>query len=62
MKNLAELRKAANLTQQDVADELKVGRTTVTAWETGENMVPAKYLLALANILGCTVEDILQTA
>jgi transcriptional regulator with XRE-family HTH domain len=60
MKKLGELRKAAGLTQQQLADILGVNRTVVTNWEIGISKTPAKYLLALAEALGCTVEDLLR--
>ena len=62
MTKLSELRKAAGLTQQQLADRLGVKRTVVTNWETGVNSTPTKYLLALAEVLGCTVEDLLKPA
>ena len=62
MTKLSELRKAAGLTQQQLADQLGVKRTVVTNWETGVNITPTKYLLALAEALGCSVEDLLKPA
>ena len=62
MTKLSVLRKAAGLTQQQLADLLGVKRTVVTSWETGCNNIPAKYLLALAEILDCTVEELLKPA
>lgn len=60
MTKLSVLRKAANLTQQQLADLLNVGRSTVTMWEIGRNAPPSKYLLALSEALGCSVEDLLK--
>ena len=60
MPNIKVLREARHLTQQQLADLLNVGRTTVTMWETGETTPPTKYLLPLAEILGCTVEKLLK--
>ena len=62
MTNIKALRKAAGYTQQQLADLLKVARATVGMWEVGRNNPPAKYLLALADALGCTVEDLLKPA
>ena len=62
MSNLGVLRKNAGLTQQQLADKLNVKRTTLTMWEIGRNNPPTKYLLALADALGCTVEDLLKPA
>ena len=62
MTNLKPLRKAQHLTQQQLAEMLGVGRTTVTMWESGEIAPPTKYLLDLARILDCSVEDLLAPA
>lgn len=60
MTSLQVLRKAKSLTQEQLAERLNVNRTTVTMWETGANTPPTRYLLPLAAILECSVEDILR--
>lgn len=62
MANIGDLRKAAGLTQKQLADALGVTRSTVAMWETGENAPKTKMLLTLAEALGCSVEDILKPA
>lgn len=59
---IKERRKSKNLTQENIASLLKVGRTTVAMWETGESMPRADKLPQLAKILGCTVDDLLNDA
>jgi putative transcriptional regulator len=55
---LAELRKAAKLTQQQLADAVDVTRQTVIAIEKG-NYVPSVLLaLKLSHVLKCQVERI----
>ena len=61
MTRLSEIRKSAGLTQQQLADFIGVKRTTLSMWEIGENTPPTKYLLSLAEALGCTVEDLLKS-
>ena len=56
---LREIREKRAFTQAMLADSLKVDRSTVTKWETGENSPNAKTLLRIAEILNCTVNDIL---
>ena len=51
-----ELRLAANLTQKDVADELKVDRSTVAYWENGTAMPRAEQLPKLADLYHCTID------
>lgn len=60
MSRIATLRKQAGLTQELLADKLGVKRTTVTMWETDTNTPPTKYLRPLAEIFGCTVDDLLK--
>ena len=62
MTKLGYLRRAAGLTQQQLADLIGVKRTALTNWEIGTNAPPSKYLLALADALHCTVEDLLKPA
>lgn len=53
-------RMSANLTQSDVATRLNVSRTTVAMWETGKSMPRAELLPKIADILGCTVDELLR--
>ena len=63
MTRLGELRKAAGLTQQQLADMLSVKRSALGMWESRASAPPpSKYLLALAEALGCTVEELLKPA
>lgn len=55
---LAQLRKEAKLTQQELADSVGVTRQTIIAMEKG-NYVPSVLLaLKLARTLQCSVERI----
>ena len=62
MTKLGTLRKAAGLTQQQLADHMGVSRSTVAMWETGENAPSSKYLLELAKALSCSLDEILKPA
>lgn len=59
-RRLQEARKALGLTQQDVAKELGLARTTVTAIEKGERRVQPAELLQLARIYGRSVSDLVR--
>ena len=48
------------LTQAELAEELEVTRSTVAMWETGKALPRADTLLKMAEILGCTVEELLS--
>ena len=48
------------MTQQNLADELKINRSTVAMWEAGESFPRADKLPLLARILGCTISDLFE--
>lgn len=58
--NIKEAREKAGLTQQDLANELGVGQSTVAMWETQKSLPRTDKLPALAKILGCTIDDLLK--
>lgn len=45
---------------EDVKRALNVSGVTVWLWETGKNKPQADKLLQIAELYGCTVEDLLQ--
>lgn len=51
-------RESKNLTQQYIANELGISRTSVAMWEAGEAMPRADKLPELARILGCTIDEL----
>lgn len=57
---LKERREAQNLTQIGLASLMGVGQNTVSQWETGERTPRADKLVQLAQILGCTVDELLR--
>ena len=59
--NLKQKRLELGLTQQQIADAMGTGRTTVAMWETGASMPPASKLQKLAKILGCSMDDLFET-
>lgn len=50
---IKELREAANLTQQQLADSMGVVRSAVANWETGSSMPKTSDLCLLACLLRC---------
>ena len=53
---IKELRQAAGVTQQALAEQLHVDRSAVAYWENGTAMPKAALLPALADALGCTID------
>ena len=56
---LAQLRKGARVTQDQVAGALGVSKATYSAWETGRVELGAERIVALARYFQCTPNDIL---
>ena len=56
--SIKTVRESKNLTQQYIANELGISRTSVAMWETGEAMPRADRLPELAKILGCTIDEL----
>lgn len=48
------------LSQQEVATLLGVAQSTVAMWENGTNTPRVKRLLQLAELYGCTMEELLR--
>ena len=53
-------REKSGLTQQELATALGVDQSTVCLWETGKTQPRAKLLPQVADILGCTVDELLS--
>lgn len=67
MRNIKKLRFEAGLTQQELADRLKVSRTTVNSMENDESYAPSEELLrAVCDLFKvnaydvCDISDILR--
>lgn len=58
---LQELRKKHGYSQEALSEKLGVSRQAVSKWERGESSPDTDNLIALANIYGITLDDILNT-
>ena len=58
---IRKLRKSAGLTQVQLAEKVGVTQATVSDWERGDYFPGAQKLPALADALGCTVNDLYRT-
>lgn len=59
-ENLAALRKRAGYTQETLAEALGVSRQAVGKWESGQGLPEAATLLELADLLGCTLDQLMR--
>ena len=60
LNNLEELRKAANLTQQELSESAEVSRKSINAIENGVYVPSTVLALKIAKTLDCSVEDIFK--
>ena len=59
-KFIADCRKNRNLTQAQLAEKLCITDRAVSKWENGKAMPDSAIMLALCEILGITVNDLLS--
>ena len=59
MKAIAEMRLKSGMTQNQVANTLKIDRSTVAKWEAGDALPRAATLAKLAAMYHCTMEELL---
>ena len=59
-KTIAGLRQNKNMTQQQLAAALNVSHQAVSKWETGAALPDVQTLMALTQLFGITVEQLLQ--
>ena len=53
------LRKAANMTQDELAMKLGIDRSTVAKWESGDALPRAAMMPDIARALQCSMDDLL---
>lgn len=59
MKTLASERVMAGISQQKLADELNVSKSTVSRWERGAGEPNGSMLVAMSRIFGCSTDYLL---
>lgn len=57
-ENLQTLRKANNISQEQLAERLDVSRQAVSKWETDGGYPEMDKLIALCSIFGCTMDEL----
>ena len=60
MKNIAVYRKKNKITQKQLAEKLFVKQNTVSQWETGRSFPSPDMLIKLADIFGCTIDELVR--
>lgn len=59
-ENLSILRRRAGYTQETLAEALGVSRQAVGKWESGQGLPEAATLLTLADLLGCSLDQLMR--
>lgn len=59
-ERLIKLRKAAGLSQEEVAEKLELTRQTVSKWETGQSSPDLDKVLPLCNLYNVTPDELLH--
>ena len=59
-KNLQYLRKKNKITQEELAEKLDVSRQSVSKWETGEAYPETEKLIALCDLFGVSLDDLVR--
>ncbi len=60
MNSIKRHREAAGMLQEEVAGRLGVHQTAVSQWEVGNTLPRAATLKKLAELYGCTVDELLK--
>lgn len=58
MEKLREIRKNRGLTTVELASKMGTTRGTITRWETGQRSPDVEALRSLANVLDCTIDEL----
>ena len=59
-ENLKSLRKNNNLSQEQLAEKVRVSRQSVSKWETGEAYPEMNNILELCKIFKCNINDLVN--
>lgn len=57
---LAQLRKANNLSQEQLADKLDVSRQSVSKWESGDTYPDMSKIIQMCEVLNCKLPDLMD--
>ena len=59
MEKIKAYRKECGMSQAELAKRVGVERSAVAKWESGKSLPQAAHLVKLAEIFGCSVDEIL---
>lgn len=59
-RNIITIRNSKKMTQQQLADKLRIRQQQVSRWEEGIFIPNAKNLKKLSIVLDCSIDDLLK--
>ena len=59
-ENLQKLRKGKNISQENLAEALKVSRQTIGKWENGTTYPETEYLIQISDFFGVSIDTLLK--
>ena len=60
MNNLKQLRERVHYSQQKLAEAMEVTQQAIAKWENGTSMPTADKFPKLAQVLGCSIDDLFK--
>lgn len=57
-EKIKQYRRAAGLTQRELAVALSVSQNTISQYESGKRTPTVKKLVVIPNLLGCSVDEL----
>ena len=60
MTSIKEIRQSKNLTQKQVAEACGLSKSVFSRYESGERNPSLRAAKALANVLGCSIDELLR--
>ncbi len=58
-KNIRKIRTAKGITQEQLAEQMNLTRQAISSWETGKTEPDSEAMKKMAEIFGCTLDDII---
>lgn len=58
--NFKAARKAKKLTQQQLAEILKMNRSSISKYENGVSLPPTKRMFEICNVLNTTIDELIK--
>ena len=59
-ENIKRARKAAGVTQKELAEHLQVNQKDISRWETGERTPSVMTFAEICRVLGASADDLLE--